>query len=120
MEGDLSSMYSQLPMFFCGSDIVALPSFSEGLGIVLLEAGAAGKPVVASDIRGIDEVVIDGETGILVPPQDPKALATAILQLLEDAQMRNRLGAAARRSVKDRFSLSESVDRLLEVYESLL
>jgi glycosyltransferase involved in cell wall biosynthesis len=86
----------------------------------LLEAMAAGKPVVATDAGGSPEVVIDGKTGILVPPNDPEALADAMLRLLADRELARSLGEAGRVRVQSEFTLETMVARLEELYDSLL
>ena len=91
-----------VPSYFAASDVVAIPTvhdpdgYVEGLGYVALEAQAMGKPVVASRVGGLPEVVLDGETGILVAERDPAALADAILALANDGELLRRLGENAR------------------------
>jgi glycosyltransferase involved in cell wall biosynthesis len=81
-----------------------------------LEAMAAGRPVVASNLPGLAELVADGETGLLVPPDDKLALARASRVLLEDEPRRRRMGEAARERARTRFPLSETVRAVQEVY----
>lgn len=88
----------------------------EGLGVVLVEAGAHGLPLVASESGGIVDVVRDGETGLLVPPGDEQALAAAIQRLIQDPALGRRLGAAARDHVAAEFSWPAIVERLMTVY----
>jgi len=76
----------------------------EGFGISLVEASACGLPVVAGNSGGIPDAVRDGETGFLVPPEDPGALAAAIVRLLENADLAKRVGAAGRRAVETYFN----------------
>jgi glycosyltransferase involved in cell wall biosynthesis len=80
------------------SDVAVLPSLHEGLGVAALEAMAAGRPVVASRVGGLAEVVVDGETGALVPPRDADALAAALRTLAAAPETRMRLGTAAARA----------------------
>lgn len=101
------------------SDLFVLPSEQEGLPIALLEAMALGRPVVATRVGGIPEVVEDGRQGILVPPRDPAALAEAILALLGDPGRRARMGEEARRRAAD-FDLRRAVRRIEDVYEEVL
>jgi glycosyltransferase involved in cell wall biosynthesis len=86
----------------------------------LLEAMAAGRPVVATRVGGNPEVVVDGESGLLVPPQDPEALAAAVLRLLREPGLAQRLGAAARRRVEAEFTLERMVRRMEDLYADLL
>jgi glycosyltransferase involved in cell wall biosynthesis len=78
------------------ADIVVMPSLWEAFGIVALEAMALGRPIVASAAGGLRELVRDGRDGVLVPPDDPSALAGALMRLLGDHPLRERLGASAR------------------------
>jgi len=86
-------------------DVFVLPSLMEGHPLAILEAMAAGKPVVATRVGGNSEAVEDGVTGLLVPPRDPEALASAIAALACDPERARRLGRAGRRQVEERFSL---------------
>ena len=103
-----------------GLDVFVLPSRIEGMPIVVLEAMAAGKPVVATAVGGTPELVVDGETGILVPPRDPEALAEALGALLDDPERSRRLGEAGRARVLERFSEEAMTRRILEVYDELV
>ena len=101
-------------------DISVLVSFFEGLGRVLLEAMAQGKPVIATKVGGIVDVVDDGETGILVPPGDVVALAEAMITLLEDEDLRIRMGRSGRAKIDTKFSAQTMVSQIKEVYEKLI
>jgi glycosyltransferase involved in cell wall biosynthesis len=101
------------------ADVFVLPSLWEGLPLVLLEAAAAGKPIVASDIGGVQEVVRDGETAVLVPPGDSRRLAGAILRLLEDRDFARRLGERARAEIPPRFTLSGMTGAVQSLYLEL-
>jgi glycosyltransferase involved in cell wall biosynthesis len=100
-------------------DLFVMSSVTEGLGSVLLDAMAAGRPIVATTAGGIPEVVTNGETGVLVPPRDPAALARAILAVLRDAPLRQRLAEAGRARVRRFFSADRMVDATLALYERL-
>ncbi len=100
-------------------DVFAMPSVTEGLGTSLLDAMAAGRPIVATRAGGIPEVVEDGETGLLVPTRDPGHLANAILRLIEDAGLRDRFRQAGLARVRERFSVGRMVDETLDVYGRL-
>src|SRR6185503_17275917 len=93
------------------ADVFALPSLEEGSGsLALIEAFQAGLPVVASDCDGIPEDVVNGDSGILVPPGDPEALAAALARLVSDAELRRALSRRARDQFKRRFSPDLLVD----------
>jgi glycosyltransferase involved in cell wall biosynthesis len=98
------------------ADVVALPSLQEGLGVAALEAMAAGRPVVASRVGGLAEAVADGETGLLVPPGDAAALATALGRLVAEPALRERLGAAGRRRAAARHDPANMADGTLACY----
>jgi glycosyltransferase involved in cell wall biosynthesis len=86
----------------------------------LLEAMLAGKAVIAPDVPGIDELLQSGQEGLLVRPEDPAALTEAVLALAQDAALRTRLGASARKRVALDFTPERMVDRTLEVYRRLV
>ncbi|MBI3784966.1 MAG: glycosyltransferase family 4 protein [Deltaproteobacteria bacterium] len=92
------------------ASIVAVPSRSEGFSLVALEAAQAGRPVVASRLGGLPEVVVDGATGLLVPPESPPALAAAILKLIADPAGAQVMAANACRRADETFQWSEYVD----------
>ena len=107
-----------IPRLMSHLDLVVLPSTGqEAFGRVLIEAGAAGVPVVATEVGGVSEVVVDRKTGLLVPPADPVALAAGIVTLLKDRNLAVELSQAARRRVESLFSLGRMVDQTLKVYE---
>jgi glycosyltransferase involved in cell wall biosynthesis len=101
-------------------DVVALPSRWEGLSLVLLEAMACGKPIVASRVTGNVDVVVDGVTGFLVSSGAPQALAEKIVLLLQDARLCDELGRRGRERVAQDFSLAQMVARMRSVYQDLL
>jgi glycosyltransferase involved in cell wall biosynthesis len=101
------------------ADVVVVPSvIPDALSRVLLEAMAAGRAVVGTRVGGTPEMLIDGETGLLVPRASPAELSRAILRLLRDASLRDALGAAARAHVSQRCSADHSVDQLIAIYSS--
>lgn len=106
-----------IPYILSKTDIFVLPSLFEGLPISVLEAMAAGKPVIASDISGIPEEVIDGKTAILVPPGDPEVLAKAIEELANNPEKRHKMGEEGRKRVKEHFTLSKMVYETEKVYQ---
>jgi starch synthase len=110
---DVVQLYSHASLFVC-------PSVYEPFGLINLEAMACGTPVVATRVGGIPEVVLDGETGQLVPPRDPAALADAVRRLLADPGRAAEFGAAGRRRVEARFSWDRIAERTLEVYREAI
>jgi glycosyltransferase involved in cell wall biosynthesis len=111
---------TDVPRLMAACDVFVLASLWEGFGLVFVEAMAAGKPVVATRVSAIPEVVLDGETGLLVPPEDADALAAAILRLCDDPAERDRLGNSGYRRVHELFTADRMVDETLAVYEEAL
>jgi glycosyltransferase involved in cell wall biosynthesis len=109
-----------VPELLAALDIFVLPSLSESLPNALMEAMSAGRPVIASAVGGCKELVTHGLNGILIPPQDPGALAREIIRLLEEPATRERLGNAARRSAESKFDINQAVGRLEAIYDELL
>jgi glycosyltransferase involved in cell wall biosynthesis len=101
-------------------DVVVHPSLTEAFSQVLVEAMAARRPVVATNVASAAEIIDDGVTGMLVPARDPRAIATAVQQLYDDSALRTRLGQAARRSVRERFPVENMVKSQLELYSEIL
>lgn len=98
------------------ADLVVVPSRSEAFGYAAAEAMAAGVPVVAARVGGLPEVLVDGETGLLVAPESPDAIADGVISLARDPERRRAFGQAGQARVRDRFSLT----RVLDEYEALL
>jgi glycosyltransferase involved in cell wall biosynthesis len=115
--GELSR--AQLIDAYRETRVMVIPSRSEGLPLVLLEALWVGLPVVASAVDGLPEVIRDGENGLLVPSEDSDALAQALLRLLLDDQFRAALGTAARNDAHQRFAPAVMADKFAEVYTHL-
>jgi glycosyltransferase involved in cell wall biosynthesis len=105
------------PQLLGDLDLLVLPSWTEGLPLVALEAMARRRAVVATPVGGTPEVVADGETGLLVPPRDPAALAAAIRELLGDPERRRAMGEAGYRRASERFSAATMAARVLEIYD---
>ncbi len=101
-------------------DLSMLCSLREGFSNVILESMASGKPVLASNVGGNPEAIVDGLTGFLFDPQDPDALAAKAILLLKDTQLHERMGKAARERAEKFFSKTEMVKRYENVYEQLL
>jgi glycosyltransferase involved in cell wall biosynthesis len=115
--GDVSE--SALPALYSCADVFVLPSIQEGLGIALLEAQATAKPIVAFDVGGVSEAVVDKETGLLVKP-DSHELADAIMKLLVSWSLREKMGSRGREFVIDRFSWDVCAQKMLQVYREAL
>jgi glycosyltransferase involved in cell wall biosynthesis len=111
---------ADVPGLLARADLFALTSLNEGLPLSILEAMAAGLPVVASRVGGTPEIVVDGETGLLVAPNDPASTAHAIRRLLEDPALRQRLGKRGQLVIRDKFSAEKMVDGVIAVYEDVL
>lgn len=109
-----------MPALLRSVDVVALPSFREGLPKILIEAGACGLPLVTTDVPGCRDVVADGVDGLLVPVRDPAALARAIARLDDDPPLCARLGAAARRKALAEHDERIVIERTLAVYRELV
>ncbi len=106
---------NDIPQLLSIFDVKVIPSLSEGSPNVLLEALAAGKPIVATDVGGISDILRDGETGLLVPPQDPHAMSERIIYLLQCKEVRERLAMKARKESR-KYSLDTYVKNLENVY----
>ncbi len=98
--------------YIAGADLIILPSRREGLPVVALEALAVGRPVVATDVGGTSTVIVEGETGWLVPPEDSRALAAAIVDCLADPAEAKRRAAAGRNRVEERFGSEPMLDKV--------
>ena len=110
-----------IPLVLAGFDIFCQPSLrNEGVPQSVLQAGAVARPVVSTEVGGIPEAVVHGETGFLVPPDDADALAEGIAALLADRELRNRLGEAGRRHVSGAFSVQRMIDRTELAYAAAL
>ena len=111
---------SDIASIFAMSHIVVLPSYGEGLPKVLVEAAACGRPVVTTDIPGCREAIAPDQSGLLVPPRDARALADAIKQLIENADLRRRMGRAGRRFAERHFAIEDVIAKHLSTYKALL
>lgn len=109
-----------MPEVYCAADLFVLPSRGESFGLVLAEAMAANLPVVASRTGAIPEVIEDGQTGILVPPDDPSALAQALDSILTDPSRSRAMGMTGRARVEAKFTWPRIADRVAELYEQVL
>ena len=109
-----------VPAVLSSLSVSAMPSLNEALSNVVLESMAAGAPTVATRVGGTPEAIVDGVTGVLVPPADSAALANAIVHLLQDTQLATHLGLAARARIVDHFSVRRMVRSTEELYMELL
>ena len=109
-----------IPELLSSCDVFVLPSLNDALPLSILEAMAAQKPVVASNINGIDEEVIHNQTGLLVPKENPEALAEAINSLISDTEYAKKLGEAGRVRVEEHFSSDTMLKRITDLYVELL
>jgi len=110
--------HEEVPVYMAASDVFVLSSLSEGFPSVLLEAMAAGLPVVATNVKGLSEIIEEGENGFLVEPRDPEGIAEKVLQFLGDDDLRQRISRNNKKKVRE-YSWEGVIDRIEEVYASL-
>ena len=108
-----------VPRLMAALDIFVLPSFSETFGLVVIEAMAMEKPVIATNAGGLPEIITDGKTGLLIEPRNVETVANAIEKILEDEKLRTSLAHAAREDALRRFSMDSCVDALLGLLRTL-
>ncbi len=106
-----------IPAVTAAFDVAVLPSYREAQGLTILEAMALSRPVVASNVGGIPEMIEDGRNGLLVPPHDPQALADSIVRLLTNHQLADMIGRAGHTTVHDRFCIQLMVNAVQELYD---
>lgn len=111
---------TDMPEVFRRAHIVCLPSYREGLPRVLIEAAAAGRPIVTTDVPGCREIVRDGRNGLLVPARDADTLASALARLSGDGALRREMGAAGRQMAEAEFAIEQVIERTLGLYDQLL
>jgi glycosyltransferase involved in cell wall biosynthesis len=111
---------SDVPDLLAAVDVFVLPSLWEGMSMAMLEAMAAGVPVVVTDVEGVDNVIQDQEQGLVVKSRNPKALAAALLRLLKDEGLREKLSAAAQEKIATDFSMEEMCQEYESVFMDLL
>jgi len=111
---------AQVAVWYAKADTFALPSFAEGIPVVLMEAMASGMPCVTTRITGIPELIRDGKDGLLVTPSDSEELAAALERLMDDPSLRARLAVAGRERVRARYNLTRNVERLGKIFEARL
>jgi glycosyltransferase involved in cell wall biosynthesis len=110
---------NELKDFYRNCDIFVAPSLYESFGLIYLEAMAWGKPVIGCDVGGVPEIVEDGETGILIPPEDENALAEAIINL-KDEKLRAKMGEQARKKIKERYTREKMALNSSEIYREIV
>ena len=110
---------SDMPALFAGAHVICLPSYREGLPKALIEACAAARPIVTTDVPGCRDVVRDGFNGLLVKPRDAASLARALRQLIDDPGLRAQMGAAGRRRAEEEFDLATIVGATLALYREI-
>jgi glycosyltransferase involved in cell wall biosynthesis len=115
-----TGLRSDVPEVMSALDVSVMPSLNEALSNVLLESMAAGTPVVATDVGGTSEALVNDVNGVLVPSSQPEAMAAAILRLLDTPSLARQLGASARQTIEQRFSLDRMVHATESLYERLL
>jgi len=111
---------SDMPEVYAAMDVFVLSSHDEGMSNAILEAMALEKPVVATDVGGTGEVVLHGQTGLLVPAKDPPALAAAIADILDQPERARAMGVLGRRVVEERFSAQSMVRQMEQLYLDLM
>ena len=116
----LLGLRHDIPAILAQSDVFVLPSRREGMPLVIVEAMAAARPIVLTNVGGNSELVAHGQHGLLVPPNDSTALATALLRLADDPNLAATLGAAARERAKQHFDIALVVARYAALYEAML
>ncbi|HET6456283.1 MAG TPA: glycosyltransferase [Armatimonadota bacterium] len=116
----LPGFRTDIPDILAASNVVVSPSYLEGCCNSLLEAMAAGKPVIGTKVGGTPEIIEHWVTGLLIPPKDPEALAWAVVRLLKDDNLSAQFGEAGRRVVREEFSVDRMVDETLRIYYQAL
>ncbi len=111
---------AEIPRTYRAFDVFVAPSRIEAFGVAVLEAAACGLPAVVTKVGGLPEVVEDGVTGLVVPPEDPVALAEALRRLVADREGRRRMGAAARRFVAARYRWEDTAERMEQLYRQVI
>lgn len=115
-----TGMRTDVPRFLAAMDVMVLPTHREGYPVSVMEAAAMGLPCITTDIRGCREAVVDGATGIIVPPRDPAALAAAMEKLLAEPELRAQMGHNALQRAREHFDRRIVVERTLEIYRQEL
>ncbi len=112
--------HEQMPQVLAGWDLSIISSVSEAFGVAALESSAMGVPVVATNVGGLPDTVLHGETGLLIPPRNPEQLAAGIIALLKDKPRRHQMTRSGRRMVDEQFEWQSNLDRWLPTYQAAL
>lgn len=115
-----SSVAADVPIFLKAFNLLVLPSVTEALALIILEAMVASLPVVATAVGGVPGVIVHGETGILVPPRDTVALAKGIMELLAAPRRALSFGLAGRKRVCELFTVEKMAGRIMDLYKEAL
>ncbi|GAB6180451.1 glycosyltransferase [Desulfotomaculum defluvii] len=115
-----AGMRENIAQVLAALDIFVLPSVTEGLPLTILEAMAAAKPIVATRVGGVPEAILDGRSGIVVPPKDPEALAVALAGLLGEKDRLVPMGKCGQKHVNEKFSITFMVEKTMDLYKQLL
>jgi glycosyltransferase involved in cell wall biosynthesis len=113
-------LYQQMPKYVSQADVVVLPSLGEGFGLSLIEGMAMKKPVIGTNIGGIKEIIKNGENGFLIPPADANSLASAILKLYKDRELRKRMGLKGRKLVEEKFDIRKIILEIEQIYDKVV
>ena len=112
--------YDELPACYAACDVVVLPSWSEGLARILMEASLAARPIVATDVGGAPDIVVDGETGYLVPVDDDRQLATKMKELLQDDRKAQQMGDKGYQRANSLFDFKANTEKLIATWEAMI
>jgi glycosyltransferase involved in cell wall biosynthesis len=116
----LTGFRSDIPNLMRCSDIGVLCSETESAPLTLLEGMSTGLPMIATKVGGVQEIVEDGENGLLVPPRHPEEITKAILRLIRDPKLRRDLGERARKTVLERYTAEKVVNQYIEIFEKVM
>ena len=112
--------HTETPSYYAAADMVVVPSLSEALPLVGIEAAACSKPLIASHVGGVPEIVYDGENGLLYPPRDSRTLAEKIVKLILQPSLRHRMGERGRRLAEEKFDSRLTSERILSLYQQVI
>lgn len=112
--------YIDLPDYYAACDVFVIPSIMEAFGLVTVEAMASSKPVIGTNVGGIPDTIENGKNGYLVPPRDPQRLAEKILLLLENSDLREKMGFEGRIMAEERFDVNKRIDSIVTIYSELV